>query len=413
MLLGSAALLLPLAEPLGQRSGAVARYLLAMAATAVATPAQAQTTVTLVSNIGQTSADTPAANRKAQAFTTGANASDYTLTSITLHGFGFADSNGNTATLHIGSRTGTKVADFTAMLLDFTLVLTPTSPTTLTQESTYYLVTSDDFGSADWYTTASDDEDSGAAEGWSIADGSEHFQTSTMAWGTSTESYFIIVKGYANTTNNAPTVATEIPDQTAMEGTAFSFTFPDTTFADEDTDDTLSYTAMLSDDSALPSWLSFDDTNRSFSGTPQASDGGTITVRVTANDGTDTVHDDFEIKVATVCAEPNFGARRRIWTSTLTVGDFYQDQLDGYQENPFEQDVDSALSPRDVEIGANRYTVDRVTVGRFAELEGNLTFSLEDPPPSRSERYGEDGTPTACLQQHSLRLQHRHRELPA
>ena len=42
MLLGSAALLLPLAEPLGQRSGAVARTLLAMAATATATPAQAQ-----------------------------------------------------------------------------------------------------------------------------------------------------------------------------------------------------------------------------------------------------------------------------------------------------------------------------------------------------------------------------------
>ena len=42
VLLGSAALLLPLAEPLGQRSGAVARTLLAMAATATATPAQAQ-----------------------------------------------------------------------------------------------------------------------------------------------------------------------------------------------------------------------------------------------------------------------------------------------------------------------------------------------------------------------------------
>ena len=43
VLLGSAALLLPPAEPLGQRTGAVARYLLAMAATAMATPAQAQT----------------------------------------------------------------------------------------------------------------------------------------------------------------------------------------------------------------------------------------------------------------------------------------------------------------------------------------------------------------------------------
>ena len=45
VLLGSAALLLPLAEPVGQRTGALARYLLAMAATA--TPAQAQTIETL------------------------------------------------------------------------------------------------------------------------------------------------------------------------------------------------------------------------------------------------------------------------------------------------------------------------------------------------------------------------------
>ena len=42
VLLGSAALVLPLAEPVGQQTGAVARFLLAMAATTMATPAQAQ-----------------------------------------------------------------------------------------------------------------------------------------------------------------------------------------------------------------------------------------------------------------------------------------------------------------------------------------------------------------------------------
>ena len=49
VLLGSAALLLPLAESVGQRTGAVAHYLLAMAATAVATPVRAQTEVRIVS----------------------------------------------------------------------------------------------------------------------------------------------------------------------------------------------------------------------------------------------------------------------------------------------------------------------------------------------------------------------------
>ena len=56
--------------------------------------------------------------------------------------------------------------------------------------------------------------------------------------------------------NNAPTVATEIPDQTAMSGTAFSYEVPAATFADADSD-TLTYTATLADDTDLPSWLSF------------------------------------------------------------------------------------------------------------------------------------------------------------
>ena len=381
MLLGSAALLLPVAEPVGQRSGAVARTLLAMAATAIATPVQAQTETTLVSNSAATSSGSVSANRAAQAFTTGANTSGYTLTSIMISGLDFADSNGNTATLHIESRAGTKVADFTAMVSeDYLLVLTPTSTTTLlTPESTYYLVTGNDFGSAIWGTTASDDENTDAAEGWSIADGSEFFRTSTMEWITGTETLFIEVKGYANTPpNNAPTVATGIEDQTAMEGQAFSFTFPDTTFADSDTDDTLTYSATLDDDSALPTWLSFDDTTRSFSGTPQASDGGTITVRVTANDGTDTVHDDFEIKVATVCAEPNFGARRQIWTGTVTVGGIQEGIHTnwGYNQSATSPGI---LSDTDFDIGTNNYTITGIYVTDINVIlgPGDLSFDLQ------------------------------------
>ena len=381
MLLGSAALLLPVAEPVGQRSGAVARTLLAMAATAIATPVQAQTETTLVSNSAATSSGSVSANRAAQAFTTGANTSGYTLTSIMISGLDFADSNGNTATLHIESRAGTKVADFTAMVSeDYLLVLTPTSTTTLlTPEGTYYLVTGNDFGSAIWGTTASDDENTDAAEGWSIADGSEFFRTSTMEWITGTETLFIEVKGYANTPpNNAPTVATGIEDQTAMEGQAFSFTFPDTTFADEDTDDTLTYTAMLSDDTALPNWLSFDDTTRSFSGTPQASDGGTLTVRVTANDGTDTVHDDFEIKVATVCAEPNFATRRQIWTGTVTVGGIQEGIHTnwGYNQSATSPGI---LSDTDFDIGTNNYTITGIYVTDINVIlgPGDLSFDLQ------------------------------------
>ena len=52
-------------------------------------------------------------------------------------------------------------------------------------------------------------------------------------------------------TNSAPTVATEIPNQTAMSGTAFSYEVPAATFADADSD-TLTYTATLADDTRCP-----------------------------------------------------------------------------------------------------------------------------------------------------------------
>ena len=55
--------------------------------------------------------------------------------------------------------------------------------------------------------------------------------------------------------NNAPTVATVIPDQTATAGTAFSYAFPATTFSNAD-GDTLIYTATKADGTALPTWLS-------------------------------------------------------------------------------------------------------------------------------------------------------------
>ena len=95
--------------------------------------------------------------------------------------------------------------------------------------------------------------------------------------------------------NNAPTVATMIPDQTAMSGTAFSYQFPDTTFTDADSD-TLTYAATLADDMALPSWLSFAPATRTFSGTPTAVE--TVSVKVTASDASDSVSDTFDIVVS-------------------------------------------------------------------------------------------------------------------
>ena len=102
----------------------------------------------------------------------------------------------------------------------------------------------------------------------------------------------------AGVVNNPPTVATAIPDQTAPAGTAFSYAFPANTFSDADSD-ALSYTATKADGTALPTWLTFAASTRTFSGTPQAADTGTVSVKVTASDGNGgSVSDEFDITVS-------------------------------------------------------------------------------------------------------------------
>ena len=52
------------------------------------------------------------------------------------------------------------------------------------------------------------------------------------------------------------------------------------------TSDALTYTATKADGNDLPTWLGFaPSSTRTFSGTPQAADVGTVAVKVTASDG--------------------------------------------------------------------------------------------------------------------------------
>ena len=53
-------------------------------------------------------------------------------------------------------------------------------------------------------------------------------------------------------TNDAPTVANTIADQSTAEDTSFSYQVPSNTFTDVDTGDTLTYTSTLSNGSSLP-----------------------------------------------------------------------------------------------------------------------------------------------------------------
>ncbi|AFY32911.1 DUF4347 domain-containing protein [Calothrix sp. PCC 7507] len=84
--------------------------------------------------------------------------------------------------------------------------------------------------------------------------------------------------------NEAPIVANTISNQTSQAGTVFNFEVPANTFTDVDAGDVLTYSATLANDSALPSWLSFNPATRTFSGTPGYGDVGSLNIKITATD---------------------------------------------------------------------------------------------------------------------------------
>ena len=84
--------------------------------------------------------------------------------------------------------------------------------------------------------------------------------------------------------NEPPYLEKPLSNQEVNEDNAFTYIIQEGTFADEDIDDSLTYTATLNDDSDLPAWLSFDSEGLLFSGVPENSDVGQLLIKVTAKD---------------------------------------------------------------------------------------------------------------------------------
>ncbi len=120
--------------------------------------------------------------------------------------------------------------------------------------------------------------------------------------------------------NNAPTVSNRIPDRTATVGTTFSYRFPNNTFTDPD-GDTLTYAAAQADGSALPGWLKFDAVARTFTGTPQTGDAGTVSVKVTASDGSLLAEDIFTVTVSAPPPPPDTPVVSIAGGGAVTEGD--------------------------------------------------------------------------------------------
>ena len=166
--------------------------------------AQAQTSVKLVGNTGQSQDATSALTvDRAQQFTTGSETTGYVLTSVAVAISGTVTASTSIA-MRIESSTasdepggsvggGLTFGSATSSMVTFT-----SSGIALEPETTYFVVWESDSAESVLYRrTDSDAEDSGAEAGWSIADGSLWKAQTSDPWGASTSSLQLDIHGYA------------------------------------------------------------------------------------------------------------------------------------------------------------------------------------------------------------------------
>ncbi|RUY54594.1 tandem-95 repeat protein, partial [Mesorhizobium sp. M7A.F.Ca.CA.001.13.2.1] len=103
--------------------------------------------------------------------------------------------------------------------------------------------------------------------------------------------------------NSTPVLEQEIADQASPEDALWTFTLPALVFKDPD-GDALTLSATLAAGEPLPSWLSFDASTLTFSGTPPLNFNGVLGLKVTASDGELSAFDTFNLTVTPVNDAP-------------------------------------------------------------------------------------------------------------
>ncbi|MDK8264857.1 calcium-binding protein [Pseudomonas oryzihabitans] len=109
--------------------------------------------------------------------------------------------------------------------------------------------------------------------------------------------------------NSAPTVSKSIVPAFATIGTGFSYTIDGNTFSDLDSLDQVSYLLRMADGSSVPSWLSYDPSTRTLSGTPSSTNKGKLLFSVVGEDmfGGSTIT-SFELNVVSVNQAPKLSS---------------------------------------------------------------------------------------------------------
>ncbi|MGK7940264.1 MAG: Ig-like domain-containing protein [Crocosphaera sp.] len=162
---------------------------------------------------------------------------------------------------------------------------------------------------------------------------------------------------------NGPEVDPPIPNQTIKEGEMLTFPV-DSYFSDPD-NDPLTYTT-----SPLPNWLIFDADTQTFTGKPDNSAVGTISVTVTADDNSDgTVSDTFDITVMDV---PN-------GTFNLEVDTYSVNESDGILPVNITR-TDSTLG----EVSVNLTTSNGTAIASQDYTGGTYTVTFADGETSQT-----------------------------
>ena len=381
------------------RGARVAALVLAAAALALGVAENAAAQTTLVSNVVATSgvAHISFNQEAAQAFTTGATGA--TVSSVEIIS---SDTQGDDFDLSLcatsaNDRPTSTCTELTApsSFAAGTLVFTAPANTTLDPTTTYAVLMTPESASVTVPGLGSNDEDTGGAMGWTIAD-THQFTNAADDWRTSTpgggRSLRIAIKGTLTASaNTAPTAAHNTV--TTGEDRAYAFMAGDFGFDDTDTGDTLASVKIVT--VPLLGTLALD-------GTAVMADGVVTTAQIDAdmltfrpaqdahgdpyttftfkvNDGTDdsasayTMTIDVTDAPAPVCGMPSFGTRREIWSGTVMVGAF--DLLGTVTAYGYEAgNVGSLLPAGTFSIGSANYTI----VGIAVRTSGVPVFTFQD-----------------------------------
>ena len=299
-------------------------------------PAQAQTATVLVKNTGQADAGAQALDttntKRAQAFTTGANAAGYTLSSI---GFGFGeiadittagahlvvtlneeDSDGNPGSLLC---TLTDPATFSGSGVNtFDAPTTDPCPT-LAANKTYFAViervASATTPAITLNLTSSASEDAGGATGWSIGDTLRTYASTSSTWGTTpSRSYLAVVRGEAD--NNPPEFTDTAPTTRSVDENTASATDIGAAVAATDAEsDTLVYGLTGTDASSF----SIDTTSGQLktSASLDFETDSSYSVDVTVHDGKDATGGDDTTVDATITVTISVNNKDEDGTVTL------------------------------------------------------------------------------------------------